>query len=394
MSGQHARLSPSAAHRWMLCAGSVALAAAESGESDSSEYAAQGTALHKWASECLQFGFEPHDLIGHRLAVDGYSFEFSEELADLMQPGLDRLREFSGVMTIERRVSLDPWLPGQFGTLDVGIINNAKREAVIFDWKFGAGVPVSPLENPQLMLYALGFWHEFVVPGWDYNFRLVIEQPRIPGGGGEWLATHDELMAFGERVREAGKRTEDPAAPLVAGETQCRFCPARLSCPALARFNLDLFGLKFDDLDADGTPELMGLSPERRAYVVRHADLFRKWIDEQHAIVLTDALNGRPTPGLKVVAGRKPARSWSDDVSAETFLLSRLSHDQAFNVVLKSPTQVEKLLGKDDWSEAEGLIAQGDPKPTLVPESDRRPALIPYAMKFDDLTKQRSPEND
>ena len=168
----------------------------------------------------------------------------------------------------------------------------------------------------------------------------------------------------------------------------------RLACPELARFNLDLFGLKFDDLDSDGAPELPELSPDRRAYVVRHADLFRKWMDDQHAIVLSDALAGRPTPGLKVVAGRRPPRSWADARTAEAFLLSRLSHVQTFNTVVKSPTQVEKLLGKDDWKEAEALIAQGDPKPTLVSESDRRPALNPHAAKFDDLTKQRSDENE
>ena len=151
------------------------------------------------------------------------------ELADLMQPGIDRLREFPGLMTVERQVGLDPWLPGQFGTLDVGIINDAKREAVIWDWKWGAGVPVSPVKNPQLMLYALGFWNDFILPGLEYDFRLIIEQPRIPGGGGEWVLSHDELMLFGAKVHEAGQayrgagctahRRRDPV-PLLPGASR------------------------------------------------------------------------------------------------------------------------------------------------------------------------------
>ena len=48
---QHSVLSPSGAHRWMRCPGSIA---AESGMPDtSSKYAAEGTAAHELASKCL-----------------------------------------------------------------------------------------------------------------------------------------------------------------------------------------------------------------------------------------------------------------------------------------------------------------------------------------------------
>lgn len=383
----HARLSPSSAARWLACPGSVALCD-KVPEQPASEEAAEGIVFHRVAAECLELGLEPADFIGQRLTADGHTFIFDEEMAGHMQPGLDRIRELAdGPMFVEQTVKLDPWLPGQFGTLDCGIVGH--KEIIIFDWKYGAGVPVSPVENPQLMLYALGFHETIAYPYVTSNpVRLVIEQPRAPGGG-EWVVSGLDLGAFGEKVREVGKIIDSPDAPLVPGEKQCRFCPARSICPAFAKFNLDLFSMKFEDLDAETPPDLPEITPERRSYVVRHADMFRKWLDDLHAETLADALAGRPTPGLKVVHGRKPNREWADEEQATSFL-TRYLGDSAFIKKLRSPAQAEKVLDKDVWRTPvlSMLISQGDPKPVLVPETDSRQAIEPLTAKFDDLTME------
>lgn len=55
----HAKLSPSSAHRWMNCTGSIIL---EKNIADTtSEHADEGTAAHFLASECLEQGKDATD---------------------------------------------------------------------------------------------------------------------------------------------------------------------------------------------------------------------------------------------------------------------------------------------------------------------------------------------
>lgn len=390
MSRAHARLAPSAAPRWLRCPGSVALAA-ESPDDDPTEYSAEGTAAHWVRDACLSFGLDPLDFLGKRIVEDGFTFVVDMDMVDFLTPGIDSVREMGGVMFSERRVSLDDWLPGQFGTLDCGIVLDDM--IVVNDLKYGAGVVVSPVENEQLMCYALGFYSEIeklfrpggVLPN---RFLLMIDQPRAIGGGGEWEVSLDDLIDFGERIREAGRQTYNPDAPRVAGKAQCRWCSAKPRCPEYTAFNLELFGMQFDDLDADPAqvPSLdSALTAKQRCYVVRHADHLRAWLADLHDQTINDARIGNPTPGLKMVLGRKGKRFWKSEEKAETFLVKRL--DDPYTRKLKSPAQAEKELTTEAWKAAGDLdlVGQTDAKPVLVMEGDRRPAHRPVAHAFDVL---------
>lgn len=380
----HARLAPSAADSWMVCAG---YPNAVAGIPDRATiYAAQGTVAHRIDELCLTLGLEAADFIGAKMSADGFSFDVTEEWAEHLQPGLDRVEELGGEMFVEYRVNLSHWMPGQFGTLDTGLVR--PDLIVIRDLKFGEGVPVSPVENRQLMLYALGFWRNVARHRTAAKrFLLIIDQPRASGGGGEWPVTLDELLQFGEEVKAAAKRTEDPNAPRTASAKGCLFCPAKGTCAEFWRFNLDLVGMSFDDLDGEGEPNLpRALTAERRSYVVRHASMFRTWLDGLHEDTLADALAGRPTPGLKAVNGRKPARRWNDEAEAEDALERVLSREQIFTKKLISPAQAEKLIsGLRRHKRLSALVDYGSPKPVLVPEADERPAVKATADKFDDL---------
>ncbi len=384
MPSVHARLSPSSAHRWLRCPGSVSLCDMLD-EDRSSEFAAEGTVAHHIRESCLAFGFEPEEFLGETIKADGFEFEVTEEMVEALRPGIEWVRERQGRIVNEMRVAFDRWLPGQFGTLDVGII--ADDLITINDLKYGAGVPVSPERNEQLMTYALGFWDNVAQFETDATeFLLVIDQPRVQGGGGEWRVSLDELMKFGERLR-AGYDAAHADDPIFhAGEKQCRFCPAKGICPELARFNLELMGSRFDDLDNDELrlSDAHAMTPDRLAKVALNSDMIRRWLDFAHAKVLADALSGNPPPGIKAVRGRRGVKKWLDEKAAEEFLSESLDPSEMFHPKkLISPAQAEKKLPPEKCERLERYWTQAEGKPVLVPEDDKRPA-IHQADKFDD----------
>jgi len=389
MPAAHARISPSAAPRWLRCPGSVKMAD-DIEEQRTSEYAAEGTVAHHVRECCLRFGFEPEDFIGDTIGADGFEFEVSEEMANYLRPGIEWVRERPGEVWIEYRVSLDRWLPGQFGTLDAGVVS--PDLIIINDLKYGEGVPVEAEGNEQLMTYALGFWdnvarHKTAAE----DFLIVIDQPRA-GGHREWRVSLPELLAHGERLESAYREIEAENPVLRAGEVQCKWCPVKDTCPELARFCAEHFDMILDDLDDDELTlaDADEFTPERRANVARHANMLKQWVDRVHARVLADAVAGDPTPGLKAVKGRRGRKEWINPNAAEKYLLKRagLPRKDIFSTPeLLSPTQVERLLPKAKRQDLERFWTQAEGKPVLVPEDDPKPAINRTDM-LDDLDSE------
>lgn len=395
----HARVSPSGADGWWTCAGK--LNAEEGLPDNSSREAAEGTAAHQISNDCLTLGMEPYDFIGSMLKVEDWTFEWTDEDAEYMVPGLDQTRDFGGHFFGEHRVDLSPIydIPDQFGTLDRAVVTDDL--IVVSDLKWGRGIPVSPVANKQLQLYALGFWNDVACHLTKAtDFLIIIDQPRCSGGGGEWRTTLDALLAFGEEARIRAHRTLDPNAPRTASEKGCMWCRRREApggCATYDEFVLDMLGMQFEDIDDNAAicapPYLStGMTPERRSYILEHKKMIEQWLELQHANCLDDALRGLPTPGRKAVEGRHPPRKWRDPEAADGALL----FSQAFGLIgnrftqkLKSPTQVEKEIGKDTFTSSFGkLVDAGTPKPILVPEADARPALLSVDQKFEDMHEE------
>lgn len=387
----HAELSPSSASIWMNCAGSIN---AQRGLPDeTTEFAAEGTFAHLISEMCLDLGLDPYDFIGHRAVIEGYSFEWDEEDADHLAFGIEQIRSFDGRFYGEHQVDLSHWLgPNQFGTLDRAVVGDDL--IVVSDLKFGRGLPVSPVENKQLMLYSLGFHHNIARHvSHATDFLIIIDQPRCNGGGGEWRTTLADLERFGEEARVAAELTKDPSAPLKAGE-HCKWCKRRSApggCPTFDTFMVGLLAAQFDDLDDNiligGTPlELpVVMTPERRSYVLDNRKLIENWLDTLHAQALDDALHGRPCGGKKAVEGRKSPDKWKDLNAIDAALLPLLGDDR-FNRKIKTPTQVSKELKIEDCPDIDALIQRGTRKPALVSEQDARPAMLTnLEQMFDDL---------
>ena len=405
---EHSERGPSTAHRWIECPGSVLKSRGIPNVAGIE--AARGTVFHEVAAMCVQHGLDPFGFVGLKILVPPHGeIEFDREMADNMLPGLDLIESYltdKTILLVEKRVSLENWVgENEFGTADVTIIDVENWRITGLDWKYGAGVPVQPNRNPQAMLYLLGAWsdhahdifQEAVLAGdpsgateagapWaeDVEVNIIIEQPRAPGGGGFWQTNMGYLLAEGERIRAAADLTQEPDAPVIAGEKQCTFCPAARvnACRERADYLLGMAMIHLDSIEAAPEEEIVlpkAIEPAARSRILLHRSQIKQYLDELHEEAYKDYEMGRPVPGMKMIAGRRPPRAWKDEKKAEAILKSRLGNDAYHPPKVISPTEAEKTVGKRTFREQyKRHVFEGEAKPVLVPEDNPGEALKNY----------------
>ncbi len=398
----HAELSPSSASRWMTCPGSVALCRGL--EDKPSKYAAEGTAMHTVAELCLTKGDPAVKYAGQTFSRDGFDTVFTNDHAVAVQQYVDYVRGLvvstGGELLVEQKLPISD-ITGEDdanGTSDTVIL--AQDELIVVDLKGGMGVVVSAEDNPQLMIYALAAYYEFSLAQDFERVRMVIHQPRLDWVS-EWTIPVKDLMAFGAQVAEAADATRKPDAPLNPSEHACKFCRAKATCPALrmeVSMQVSSAPATVDDFDHISDPATFAEPDLARA--LRSADLIEGWVKAVRAEVERRLLAGTPVPGFKLVQGKKGNRQWSDKAEAEALLKKmRVPHDRMYDYSVISPTTAEKLfkeevIGPRQWPKVLEIITQADGKPSVAPESDKRPALVMSAVEddFDDMTALPSPE--
>jgi hypothetical protein len=358
---------------------------------------------HEVRENCLELGLDPHHFIGMVMTADGYTFTVDEVMADNLQPGIDWIREHTANPLVEVKVDLTPWLPGQYGTCDTAWIENVTYEdgltdlcLVINDHKYGAGEPVDATGNKQLRNYALGAWHKLGRPK-VRSVLMVIDQPRA-GGMKFWEISLDELLAFGEELKVVYAR-------IVAGDVEfkpsakaCRWCPVKDlpgGCEARNAWLVNMFADEFEDLEGD-EPKLLDpikITPERRWHIVKHAPEVRAFLAQLHEDSLRAALDGKPDPGSKAVAGDLGNRYFTDEAKAEALVVNVLGEEAYKPRQLLGIPDIEKKVkpGRkkqgfpETWEALLKLVDQQPGKPKLVPVDHLKPALTPVADEFDDL---------
>lgn len=388
MSG-HARLSPSAAHRWMNCPGSVALEATLPGPGASSSYAEEGTAAHALAANCLLGGFDASHPQATAGIPDHLMQYVDEDMQIHVQTYIDRVREIARglvdpVILIEQRYSYSDYVPDGSGTADVVIIGTLKPDEVLVGWvidlKYGQGLRVVAPGNEQLRLYALGADQElsflYPVNAWG----LMILQPRLDHESHTTI-TPEELRKWGEEVRAAAVAVDQPDAPLVPSVKACQWCKAKAICKARAEQALAVAQTEFEVIatQAPTLPDPKTLTIEQLGAVLPRLEILTDWAAavSQHALQL--ALDGQPVPGHKLVEGRSN-RQWV----ATDAVVERLTHSGIAKALLFKPgpligiPEAEKLLKtihRDPAEVLQGIVSKPPGKPALVPESDPRPPI-------------------
>ena len=375
---KHAKLSASSAHRWMNCNPSANL---EREFADrSSEAAAEGSAAHALCEHKLRKALKmrstrpvsKYDSDEMEMYTDSYVEFVLEQIEVAKQHCADPF------VLIEQRLDFSCYVPDGFGTGDCLIV--ADKLLHIIDFKYGLGVLVDAEENPQMMLYALGALRLFDALYDIDTISMSIFQPRRENVS-TWTITVAELEEWAEQ-------TLRPKAELAfKGEGEfnpgpwCTFCKAAVKCRARAEEKLALARYEF------AKPPL--LTDEEIEDILSRLDDLTKWANEIAAYAQDAAINhGKQWSGFKLVEGRS-IRKYTDE-TAVVIAATSAGYRDIFKKSLISITEMEKLMGKKTFAEVlGGLVIKPQGKPTLVPASDKRPAIHTGANHdFTEITEE------
>lgn len=381
----HALLSASSAHRWLNCTPSARLE--EQYPDKGSSFAAEGSLAHELAELKLRQYFTT-ELTKRTCTLRHNKIKKDELYQAEMETHTDRYLEYvkeiamaqsaMPFVAIESKVDFSAYVPEGFGTADCIVISGDQMH--VMDFKYGKGVPVSAEENPQMMLYALGALNRYALL---YNINTVtlsIVQPRIDNMS-EWSTAPDALYGWAaEYVQPRAKLAYDGKGAFAAGE-HCRFCKARAQCSERAVHDFYEIEQKYSP---DIAPAL--LSDSALGDLLHRAEPFKRWLEDVQNYALSAVLDGKSVPGWKAVEG--VSRRKFDDVDAAFADLTAAGVQEIMLYERKPLTlaAVEKLLGKQQFNELCGAhVIKPAGKPTLVPESDKRPAYSRAATDFENI---------
>ncbi|EPM8147665.1 DUF2800 domain-containing protein [Enterococcus faecalis] len=374
----HAVLSASGSHRWLNCLPSARLELEF--ENNESNAAAEGTAAHALCEHKLKKALHMRS----KRPVSTYNNDEMEEHSDayvefvMEQFELAKQSCTDPLILIEQRLDFSCYVPQGFGTGDCIII--ADKRLHIIDFKYGMGVLVDAVDNPQMKLYALGALEIYDSLYDIEEVSMTIFQPRRENVS-TWTIPVDELKDWAENeLRPKAKKAYEGEGDYLPGEW-CTFCRAAVKCRARAEEKLKLAQMEFK------LPPLLRDS-EIEEVLSKLSDL-TKWANEIISYATDAAVNhGKEWHGFKVVEGRSIRKYKDEEAVAEAAKAN--GYKDIYRQSLITLTEMQKLMGKSKFQEIlGGLIHKPPGKPTLVPLSDKRPAMNISNVKneFNEITE-------
>ena len=362
--GKHAVLSASGSHRWLNCLPSARLELEF--ENNESNAAAEGTAAHALCEHKLKKALHMRS----KRPVSVYNSDEMEEHSDAYVEFVMEQLEVAKqsckdpLVLIEQRLDYSCYVPDGFGTGDCIIIGDKKLH--IIDMKYGMGIIVSAIENPQMKLYALGALEIYDSLYDIEEVSMTIFQPRRENVS-TWTISVKELKDWAENeLKPKALMAYDGKGEYLPGDW-CTFCRAAVKCRARAEEKLKLAQLEFK------LPPLLTDS-EIEEVLFKLSDL-TKWANEIMDYATDAAVNhGKEWHGFKVVEGRSVRKYKDEDAVAEAAKAN--GYKDIYRKSLITLTEMQKLMGKTKFEEILGdLIYKPPGKPTLVPLLDKRQAL-------------------
>lgn len=361
---RHAILSASGSHRWLNCTPSARLE--QEFESTTSEAAREGTAAHALCEHKLKKFLKKRS----KRPVSDYNSDEMEECTDayaefVMEQYEEAKKSCKDpVLLIEQKLDFSCYVPEGFGTGDCIIISDDKLH--IIDFKYGQGILVEAEHNPQMMLYALGALEIYDALYDIKEVSMTIFQPRRENVS-TWTIPIGELKAWAEEeLKPRAQMAYDGEGEYLPGEW-CTFCKAAVKCRARADEKMKLARMEFK------MPPLL-TDAEIEEVLTVLPDL-TKWANEITAYATEAAIqHGKEWNGFKVVEGRSNRKYRDEHLVAEA--AKEHGYTDIYRQSLIPMTEMQKLMGKSVFEEILGdLIYKPPGKPTLVPNTDKRPAM-------------------
>lgn len=325
--------------------------------------AVEGTAIHKLAERCLRDNIDPGQLHGQIIDVEyevdddvfeTFTFTINDDfiysvrlyrntiLKILQENGLDYRAIQLEAYTDCPEIPL-PSGKNFGGTPDCKFIAGSTLH--IFDLKGGRGIVVDPFENKQCMSYAI----RSVIDARMFIDKVVlwIIQPRAKEGDfiKSWETTPERIESYVSELKCAITKTTDPNAPRNPGE-ECRFCIAAGSCSALQKGIVETTSSVMPTIH-QAFPRVESLTPEQIGNALPALHAVKTYLEILEGYATTLLHQGKVVPNYALVTSRKN-RQWRDESSTMNLLSQYLSPDEYMTTPkLRTPAQVEKLVGKD-----------------------------------------------
>lgn len=370
---KHALLSASASKQWLNCPPSAKLCSEI--EDRASPYAQQGTDAHELCEYKVQvaLGNKATDPTENLEYFDAEMENCTDEYRNYVVEQLEEAKKFCNdpIVLVEQRLDFSKWVPQGFGTGDCLIV--ADDVLHIIDFKYGLGVIVNAEHNPQMMCYGLGALDIYDGIYDIKTVKMTIFQPRRDNVS-TFTMSKDELLSWADTVlAPTAKLAFEGKGEFKAGD-HCTFCKIKATCRKRAEYNLQLAQYDFEmPANLDET-EIAAILPK--------VDDLVSWVNDIKEYALQQALSGTKYDGYKVVEG-KSNRKYVDEGAAAS-IVTDAGYDP-YEKKLLGITAMTSLLGKTKFAELLGeLIEKPQGKPTLVPETDKRPALNTAKDDFKD----------
>ena len=405
----HAKLAPSSADRWTHCPGSIAKSAGM--ESKSSVFAKEGTAAH----ELLAFRLAgPYPM--HRVGDDyiGWIVDIEEGKVlrdDTIKPDNDRYWAVDQAMVdatdvhiaevqkrfksakddeleVEKALDMSRIHPDLWGTADTILYRGRQKSLHVMDFKYGTGVVVDAVGNKQLLTYLAGamlHYHNYDIQ----SLEIVIVQPRTTSGPGvkTWDVPYATMKEFVAELKVATAATDKPDAPLHAGPW-CRWCPAAPTCEENEAQALRTAESEFEAVDISEPAKPAAFDADKVGARLDKIAHLKAYIKSLESYAYEQALAGNTPSGWKLVRGRS-TRKWKNEGDAAA-MLDALGYDKDEILTepsLKSPAQIEKMLGAKNKANIKALVYKPEGGTMLAPQDDpRSPVEAGAEAEFDDAS--------
>jgi hypothetical protein len=420
MSKAHHPFGPSSLKQKLTCLASYN--ATKDAPDQDSEASLLGTAAHELVEMARERNRPAQDFFGTEITVkrvDGTkkTYIVDKDMIDSAQTFIDHVNETPGFDFNEQRIHYARFVPpnpddpedeGGFGTLDAARITPCGRRGVFSDFKHGKGVQVYATDNDQLLGCALGFFED-----WGHIFDeieevdLWIVQPRRDWKD-KWTVSK-EFVYLWAVTRLAPRHTLAlalaPDAPFTPGK-HCddTFCKIRAFCGARAKSTFTTVVEDFSDMDdaiakVDKVPSAVGrLSNEQIAALLPKLAAVKTWCKAIEGYAFAELAAGRQVGKCKLVRGEQGDRAFvpeAEEKLVDAAIDAQINAEELFEPrALKSPAQVEKILGKPhfkpptDKKEAGkffSLMTRAEGRLKLAFEDDPRPAVASAVDDFEDL---------
>ena len=371
MSGNHALLSASSSHRWLNCPPSARLC--ENYDDKGSDFAAEGTDAHALCEYKLKTALgikadDPtNDLSWYSVEMEDCANGYAAFVLELVEE--TKKNCIDPVVLIEQRLDYSKYVTEGFGTGDCVIIADGTLHIV--DYKHGRGVLVEAEDNPQMKLYALGALELFDCIYDISTVSMTIYQPRRSNVS-TFTVPKEELYNWADNVLiPIAELAFEGGGEYRCGEW-CQFCKAKADCRKRAEANMELAKYEFRQ------PPL--LTDEEVEDILGKLDGLTSWANDIRDYALRAAISGKKWTGFKLVEGRSNRRY--TDENAVIAAVQNAGFDP-YEHKLLGVTAMSSLLGRKQFNEIlGGYVTKPQGKPTLAPESDKRPEMTTIIDDF------------